>query len=141
VFAHSVGFKVMTDCCVYFWIITQYDHVSAVVNFASLATDVNRGRHDGMVNYSRAELCSVDHDRQPARFVRKANFAQRLWLPHRQRIRRSCDVTDVNNSSDHCSVVVDSNASSSLHVGWLNIQSLSSTKRENKTTANHELIS
>jgi len=100
-----------------------------------------------MVTYLRAELCLMNHDRPPVRAARKAIFSHQLWLPSRERAAlraKSRDTTNVNTTavpnvnilSDHCSVgTVGASSSSSLKVGWLNVQSLS-----NKTTVVYETI-
>jgi len=90
-----------------------------------------------MVTYSLADLKNLDHDRPPARRVRKKLFTLPLWRParHRRRpayVRRpvaaASTASNVNNATRR-------SADRSMLVEWLNVQSLM-----NNTDAVSELI-
>jgi len=83
-----------------------------------------------MWTYSRDQLCSLNRNK-PARNVRKAIFAHRLWQPRRSRLRARDSQVNTNNTERSA----DLRQPAFCRIGWLNVRSLS-----NKTTTVHETI-
>jgi len=84
-----------------------------------------------MLTYSRDQLCSLSRNGKPARYVRKAIFAHRLWQPRRSRRQARDSHVNINNAERSA----DLHQPAFCRIGWLNVTSLL-----NKTTTVHETI-
>jgi len=90
----------------------------------TLSESVQR-HHSGTLSFKRDQLFTFNHSRPPSRPVRKTLFAQRLWRPGRDRAkprttRGRSNGDNVNKHHAH---------TSPWRVGWLNVRSLSNTRK------------